>query len=301
MTTASIMGVAMAFAQNIAVVSEDGNTTIWSTLQEAVENATNGSIIYLSDGGYQISDDVKITKKLSIIGKGYKPKSGNADGRTAILGNLWFNENSGGSSVMGCYISGDVNIGDGNASVNNVVVKYCNLNSVKVKNNTCLGTIVNQNYIRSNSSLSRGTIFMNNVAYYVNSECGTIVNNLFTNGSSFSACYVARNIFLGGQGVDGNSTYCENMAKGDVGDFPVNIGDMEWADLFVKYNNGAISPGSNFDFAEDYKSLYKNYGIYGGTGFIEQPPLPYIEAKSIPEQTDVSGNLNIKIRVNTGE
>ena len=91
MTTASIMGVAMAFAQNIAVVSENGNTTIWTTLQEAIENATNGSIIYLSDGGYQINDDVKITKKLIIIGKGYKPKSGNADGRTAILGNLWFN------------------------------------------------------------------------------------------------------------------------------------------------------------------------------------------------------------------
>ena len=93
------------------------------------------------------------------------------------------------------------------------------------------------------------------------------------------------------------------MAKSDVGDYPVNIGDIEWADLFVKYNNGTISPVSDFHFAEDYASQYKDCGIYGGTGFNDsgQPPLPFVQARSIPEQTDAMGNLSIKVRVNTGE
>ena len=93
------------------------------------------------------------------------------------------------------------------------------------------------------------------------------------------------------------------MAKADVGDNPLNIGDKEWTDLFVKYNNGAITPSSDFHFVDDYKTLYKDYGIYGGSGFNPsgQPPLPFFAAKRIPEQTDASGNLTIQIRVNSGE
>ena len=86
-----------------------------------------------------------------------------------------------------------------------------------------------------------------------------------------------------------------------MGDYPANIGDLEWDDLFVKYNNGTISPASDFHFAEDYASQYKDYGIYGGSRFTDQPPMPFIQAKTIPEQTDPSGNMTIKIRVNSGE
>ena len=299
----TIMGITMCFAQQIAVVSESGETSVCKTLQEAIENATNGSVIYLSGGAFLISDDVEITKKLSIIGIGYKAKNENVDGCTVIAGNLWFNENSSGSSVLGCYVSGSINIGNDGSSVNDVVVKSCNLNQIDIKNNTCLGTVVNQNYIRYIAYLSRGTVFTNNIAYSVSSEGGIIVNNIILNGSGFGSCYIAHNIFLNGQGIDPNSTYFANMAKGDVGDYPINIGEMEWPDLFVKYNNGTISPYTDYHFVEDFKSEYKDIGIYGGTGFNDagQPPLPFIVAKSIPDQTDAVGNLTIKIRVNTGE
>ena len=93
------------------------------------------------------------------------------------------------------------------------------------------------------------------------------------------------------------------MAKGDVGDEPINIGEKEWTDIFVNYNNGSITPFSDFAFKEEYQSLYRGCGIYGGSGFNRngQPPLPFFEAKTIPEQTDAAGNLNIKIRVNSGQ
>lgn len=300
---AVFLGISASMAQRIAVVAENGETIICRDLQEAIEGASPGSVIYLSSGSFNISDDVKITKKLCITGIGHKAKSDNADGRTAIVGNLWFNENSSGSSVMGCYISGNVNIGNDGSSVNDVVVKCCNVNSIQVKNNNCDGTVVNQNYIRSKSVLKRGTLFINNIATYVTSECGKIYNNIFKNGSTFTTCYVARNIFISGQSTGNNSTFFANMAKSDVGDYPINIGDLEWADLFVKYNNGTISPTSDFHFAENYASQYKDCGIYGGSGFNDsgQPPLPFVQAKSIPEQTDATGNLSIKVRVNTGE
>ena len=297
------LGTTVTIAQRVAVVSENGETAICQTLQEAIDGATPGCVIYLSGSSYNISDDVKITKKLCIIGIGHIAKNNNSDGRTVIVGNLWFDENSSGSSVIGCSISGNVNIGNDGSSVHDVVVKYCSVNSIQVKNNSCDGTVVNQNYIRSTGSdLARGTIFTNNIVQSVRSEYGKIYNNIFiSNGSIFNTCYVARNIFLRGQSTGNNSTYFDNLAKTDVGDYSANIGDLEWANLFVKYNNAIISPATDFHFVKDYESQYGKYGIYGGSGFTNQPPLPYISSKSIPEQTDPTGNLTIKIRVNSGE
>ena len=140
-----------ATAQRISVVTENGVTSIFRTLQDAIESADAGSTIYLPGGGFTLPDSVKITKKLTIIGIGHKSDNENADGSTIISGNLWFNENSSGSAVMACYITGDVNIGEGDAAVNDVTIKYCNLNSVQVKNSTCQETVVSQNYVRSTS------------------------------------------------------------------------------------------------------------------------------------------------------
>ena len=139
---AAIMGTAVSVAQQIAVVSESGTTDVYQTLTEAIEGASNGSVIYLPGGGFQIHDSVKITKRLSIIGIGHKAKNENVDGNTTISGNLFFNGGASNSSVIGCYISGNVNIGE-NEAVNNVTVKLCNLNAVNVKNINCTGTLIN--------------------------------------------------------------------------------------------------------------------------------------------------------------
>lgn len=300
-----LMGITVCLAQQIVVVSAEGKTNIYNSLPDAIDKAIDGSIIYLPGGSFKINDESVITKKLCIVGIGHKAKGENVDGNTTIMGNLWFNENSSGSSVIGCYIFGNVNIGNDGTAVNDVIVKCCNVNSIQVKNNTCIGTVACQNYIRNGSQMNRGALFSNNIANSVSSECGKIINNIFVNGSGFNTCYVARNIFLNGQGIDssGNNSFYDNMAKADVGDNPLNIGDKEWTDLFVKYNNGAITPSSDFHFVDDYKTLYKDYGIYGGSGFNPsgQPPLPFFAAKRIPEQTDASGNLTILIRVNSGE
>ena len=241
-----LIGITVCLAQQIVVVSVEGKTNTYNSLQDAIEKASDGSVIYLPGGSFKISDEDVITKKLCIVGIGYKAISGNADGNTILAGNIWFKENSNGSSVMGCYISGNVNI-----EVNDVVVKYCNLNSIQMNSSDCTGMIVCENYIRNDSYLPKGSLFSNNVATNIYCECGKIVYNLLS-GGSFNACYVAKNIFLNNPSVDANSSFA-NMAKGNVGSSPINIGDKEWAELFVKYNNGSITPASDFHFNEDFK------------------------------------------------
>lgn len=313
---AAIMGTAVAMAQQIAVVSENGTTDVYQTLQEAIEGASNGSVIYLPGGGFQIHDSVKITKRLSIIGIGHKAKNENVDGNTIISGNLWFNAGASGGSVMGCYISGNVNIGEDD-TVNNITVKLCNLNAVNVKNRICTGTIVNQNYIRDICNFSNSEVTIkNNICKVLNSiNGGTISNNILTSQSTSAGHFtygvlisvnnstVTDNIFLPTAYSNGGQlTTYGNMCKTEWGDGCVIIGNVNWADVFVNYNNGAITPASDFHFKPDYQQ-YSDCGIYGGDGFSDGalPPVPFIVSKSIPEQTDASGKLNIKIRVKAGE
>ena len=141
-----------AWAQNIAVVSPGNVTTIYQTLDDAITGAISGSTIYLPGGGFQIKDDTKINKKLTIMGVSHRGDTDNADGATMIAGNLNFTTNSSNSAVIGVYITGNINIGVDDASVNNITVRYCHINSIQIHNNTCTGTVINQNFIRSLSN-----------------------------------------------------------------------------------------------------------------------------------------------------
>ena len=214
---------------------------------------------------------------------------------------------------MGCYISGDVRIGYDEKSVNNILIQYCNLNSVQVHNNTCSGTTVNQNYLRNASYFGGGQAeITNNIIHSVRSITGGVINyNNFTSyfNSSYRSNYVfyyvynstiAYNILYGNENyeyhfmIGGDNYISDNMVRyGDWGERCTNLTLQSMNDVFVNFNNGAIDPSSDEG----------QVGIYGGTGFLEGalPPVPYIVSKFIPEQTDASGKLNIKIRVKAGE
>lgn len=308
----ALMAMVSIQAQQISVVSPGGATTLHRTFQQAIEGADPGSIIYLPGGGFNLPDSVKITKKLTIIGIGHYVKSGNVDGVTTISGNLWFNEGSSGSAVMGCYITGDVNIGDGGKSVNDVLIRYCNLNSVQVKNNTCLETIINQNYIRNNSNFSaaKATVTNNIIHSIYDLDNGKIANNILAAAykqilggnwgtTTLHGCdqtQILNNIVL----PSGFLHYCYNC---EVSGNLANDGTTKWNDYFVNYNNGAISPASDFHFNTANKQYESQVGIYAGTGFndLQMAPVPYIVAKHVDEQTDASGKLIVKIRVKANQ
>ncbi len=336
----ALMAIVVANAQQISVVSE-GDTDFYRTLQEAIENAPEGSVIYLPGGGFPIADEVKITKQLTIIGVGHNIKNNNVDGVSTINGNIWFNEGSSGSGIIGCYISGNVNIGENDAHVKDILVKYCNLNSVQVMNNTCLGTTVNQNYIRNSCNFNGASgIISHNVMHSIqNINGGQIINNQLSgfffqrmeSRGSWSSSYYARFYYCieayNCPNISNNvitakpysySSYGDpysydfyygsdnqlnsNLSIGDFGDYPINIGDVDWNDVFVNYNDGAISPLSDFHFKDTYLQYENTVGIHAGTGFNDKIiPVPYIISKRVDDQTDASGMLNIKIRVKAGE
>lgn len=316
-------------AQEISVVDVNGNTQLYTTLADAIEGATPSSTIYIPGGRFAIADEVKITKILTIIGIGhYINNKENEDGRTIIEGNLWFNEGSSGSAVMGCYITGNVNIGDGDASVNDVVIRYCNLNSVQVKNSTCAGTTVNQNYVRGDSSfgMSEVTITNNIICRISDIDSGVIKYNVdcyanyynYGYGNSNSRptlinvnnSFIAYNIFRHAKGNigggSGNRTLGNFLEVGSWGsswgDDPIII-DASISDIFENYNSWSVTPVSNFHFKDAYQQYESQVGIYAGSGFNDKQlaPVPYIIAKQVDSETDAEGKLNIKIRVKASE
>ena len=317
-----------AAAQNIAAVSPSNATTIYQTLDEAIVGAESGSTIYLPGGGFQISDETKINKRLTIMGVSHRGDTDNVDGATVIGGNLWFNEGSSGSAVLGCYIIGNVNIGE-DGIVNNVTVKLCNLDVVNVKNNNCTGTLINNCYIRGyacNFSNAAVTV-KNNIMTAIHSMTGGIVkNNILTaeggkiGGGMTSGNITFRNVHntticnniilaTGEIEARGNNDYSgarnsglityKNMNKRAWGEDAIDI-SAEWDEVFKKYNNGAISPVSNFHFKDEYKEYENQVGIYAGDSFSDDKslaPIPRIISKKVADCTDESGKLQIIVKV----
>lgn len=326
---AVLLAVASATAQQIAVVSEGGETSVYQTFQAAIEGADPGSVIYLPGGSFPISDDVKITQKITIIGIGHKIDGENVDGITTISGNIWFNEGSSCSAIIGCYITGNVIIGANDAEVNNIFIKCCNLNAVQIMNNHCNETIVNQNYIRSTSDFggSNGQISNNIISSLKNMQNGKISYNIFLNyyrvpsGYSYneycvsvSTSTIHNNVFIPGDHyssswvhliISGNDNIIySNLYKKEVSleEEPLNVNNADWNDVFVNFNNGSISPNSNFHFKEDYIQYENQVGVYAnGVDFDKQiAPVPYIVAKRIDQETDAAGRLKIQVRVKSG-
>lgn len=318
-----ILATVNVIAQQIAVVTGSA-TQVCQTLTEAIECAQEGSIVYLPGGGFTIHDSVKINKRLTIVGISHKANSDNADGYSRILGNLFFNEGSSNSALMGCYVTGTVHIGQDGAAVKNITIRYCNLGAINVSNNQCNSLVVNQNYIRDHSYFGyTNAVITNNVmSTILEVDGGTIECNILLgeHGKSFGGalcirdanhCSIMRNI-LGTYRPYENWTACSgcqidgNMRKkvsnyGDFGDNCINISEEDWANLFTK--NSGINPASNFHFTENFKQYEDKVGIYAGTSFSDGalPPVPYISEKKIAEQTDAAGKLEIFIKVKASD
>lgn len=296
-------------AQEIAVVNGSTLKTC-TTLLQAVRNATDGSIIYLSAGGFQIGDTVRITHRVSIIGLNHKAKSDNADGMTSISGSLYFDEGSDGSIVMGCYISGNVMIGYDDKAVHNIFVRYCNLNAVQVKSNLCTGTTVNQSYIRNTCSFNGApAILTNNVMNGTSGLNGGLVDYNVVRGSiGCSSTTITNNVLLSTPSSYSGPTSNNMTLNTTWGDNPLKVEAASWNDVFENPDPG-ISSRANYHFKEGYEEYEYQVGIYGGKRASSSvkyfhddalPPVPYINAKTVPESTDFDGMLKVSLTVKDG-
>ncbi len=308
----AFLGVISVNAKEISVVSPSGTTTLYETLDQAIQNAQSGSTLYLSGGGFIMTDSIKIKKKLTIIGIGHHTKNDNADGNTIVQGNICFESGADNSAVMGIYLAGNINIGTAENAVKNVLIRYCNINSVQVLNSGCLELVVNQNYVRNNATFGNAdTKITNNVIHSIsNVNGGEIKNNLIRHYhpyhflTNINHSIIKNNInceCYGGNTISGsNNTIDNNM--GEAYSYGDNYKIVSNTEMFE--NLSGITSLGNFHLKEGCIGINagtdgKDIGIYGGTGFSDSalPPIPRIVSKSIPEQTDENGKLKIQIRV----
>lgn len=307
-------------AQNIAAVSPENETTIYQTLDDAVSKAADGSIIYLPGGGFQIQDATKITKKLTIMGVSHRGDTDNADGATIISGNLNFEGGSDGSSVIGAYVSGAINVGTYKDSVTNLTIRFCNVGSINVKHSQSSGLIVNQSYMRENCNFGSCDVRLeNNILFSVQNVNGGIINHniivskhsIYGNGTyslfDIKSSSITNNFILDNWGHRGSNCYVSNNCAGSqLGDECVVLDDgTTWDDVFIA--NKGVKISSNYHLKEGMdESKFMGtdgtvIGIYGGSSFKDgadaHAPIPRIISKKIDEQTDGSGKLHIEVTI----
>lgn len=307
-------------AQNIAVVNSSNKTAIYQTLDEAIINAEAGSIIYLPGGGFTVTDNAKIDKKLTIMGVSHRGDTDNVDGATVISGNLNFKEGASHSAVIGVYVSGDVVIAD---SVANFTMRYCNVKSVQVKSSKSGGMIINQCYLRSLSKFASCNVSLkNNIMHSIREiNGGTVDHNVITSNSVWESGYsgtyamyqvkstaITNNFLLspGSSTHNGDNCYTDHncVGTGSWGDNPVVLPEKtEWKNVFKAHKGVTIV--SDYHLTDAWvKSKdpdLTGIGIYGESGndFSDTAlaPIPRIVSKKVAEQTDGSGKLQIEVTV----
>lgn len=321
----ALLATMTAAAQNIAAVSPSNATTIFQTLDEAIVGAESGSTIYLPGGGFQIKDETKINKKLTIMGVSHRGDTDNVDGATIISGNLHFEGGSSGSAVLGVYLTGNINVGTGTDSVTNFTVRYCNVNYIKVKHSQSSGMVVNQCYLRRESNFGNCNVRLeNNIAHsytYING--GIINHNIITSkpyGGYMSAYMhigmnnttITNNFFLASYSSSRDCSNClshnnfwdssfSDSSSDLIGENPFfRESDKTWDDVF--YANKGVSILSDYrlkgSWGKGKATDGTDIGIYGNIAEKKDlTPIPRIVSKKVDESTDGSGKLQIEVTV----
>jgi hypothetical protein len=320
-------------AQIISVVSPAGITVNVATLQQAVDTAVAGSMVYLSGNHSGFTGNVKINKKLHIIGVGYRDDNNPVTGKTLINGNITFIPGSDGSTLMGVYLDGNIVIGETGLGstghvVNNLLIQRCNFNAISqvTPSNSDYGGTglkIHQNIIRvspgySNNLKVYNSIISNNIftgtstSYngYIRSTSGaTVENNIFHSAYVMfeaSNTYFRNNICLGGvSSATSSSTVFVNNIICSTTTYEGNYYNIAKDKIFKKWEGY-----SGFRYSDDYHLLDdcvgknggadgKDVGIYGGDGWKDGalPFNPHVVSSEIAPATAADGTLNMKIKV----
>ena len=233
-------------------------------------------------------------------------------------------------------MSGNIDVGqdgEGATGVENLTLRYCNVNSIQVHNSLSTGMVVNQCYLRTTSQFNNTNVKLSNCIVHSLKDIngGTINHNVVTSkydrydGVSWSgwplytylplcnisSSTITNNIFLDwNSGHTGDNSYASNncIGTGSWGDNPVVAPEMPegtnlWNVLFGEGNNKGVNIFSDYkvkaSWAKGKASDGTDIGIYGGTGFSDDAlaPIPRIVSKKVAEQTDATGRLRIEITV----
>lgn len=223
------------FSQTIRRVNNTpglNDPAVYATAQDAHDAAVAGDIIQLEPSNDDNYGDLKVSKKISIIGIGYDlANTPNTffDKRTPKLGNVYFENESANSSIMGVEVSSYIYVYDMNISITRCKIYYVYLNQSS--------TILNGTYPKATK---------------VNISQNLIASTIYCSGEDVGYnCNISNNIFIGGGYISGlknsvinnnvfnASSFVLNTTKGCV--FSNNIIDARNASSTYKVINTDVT------------------------------------------------------------
>jgi hypothetical protein len=319
-------------AQNEVAILQQNNTNHFFQGQNAfitaVDSATDGDIIYLSEGFFNVPDSIK--HQLTIIGAGHFPPVAQYGKRTTLNSSLFIAAGADSLHIEGLYINGNI-IFQENASINNVNITRCRVVSITFNSNTMATS--------KNNCVVRECYITNTINYCVYGYNLQIVQNIFSGDASNGAiinvsnCIITNNIFLlasspysynvaniSNSNLTGNifyngsnfnfnntnNTYENNLLKDSLVNWGSNYNSDNYigvtADsIFVNYVQGSVYQS---DFHLKHPDIFVGgnnvqVGIYGGFGFKEQgrPFNPQVIRKSVGSEVLPDGTLPVNIKV----
>lgn len=270
----------------IALTTANGQTTVFSLFETAINQANTGDFIYLPGGTFYLTSDIK--KGVNIIGAGHYPDSTVYTNRTIIEGDLNIGAGASNALLEGLYVIGNINFRP-DQKTENVIIRRCNVSAINIGNswsradsNRCYNPQFIHNIIRGSISFNEtlGFLMKGNIVAGAAQACiyhgGSIENNIFLSVGERATLGDLRNvtfknnIFMNNQslgwngygcyGYDGvcgtfNCTFINNMFVGKDTTLnifamaPVRTGNIfmvNAASIFVNQS------GTAFDYNHDY-------------------------------------------------
>jgi len=270
----------------------------FTSVQDAIEAASDGDIIYIEGTGLEYGGDgITLTKSLTFYGSGYyllENDDTQANHHPVEL-DMWINIDPGaeGSQFHGikfqgyhvyvgthditierCYIYAEVRIHASEESVSNFMMKQC-----VVDGDVSMWTmnINSSNLMFENNIFYSGITLLSDMANY------TVKNNIFIGWYSgfVGVNSVVQNNIVGG-GIT-STVYNNNLVENNIivagAQMPEtgsnNIGDVDFADVFIDYPSGDnTSPDAMYQLKEG--SVAIGHGIDGGDCGVFGGDFPYV-------------------------
>jgi hypothetical protein len=268
-----------------------------------------------------------------VYGAGHYPDSAAATGRTVLNGEIRITGPASGSMFQGFYIGGSMVLGTdaSNSNINGLVISRCNFHDILMAFNT--GTVslarnimIHQNVIRNDviimdakdnlieNNIIDGRIvsangsnrFVNNVVFGRVGASGYSLNSVYS-------CIFENNIFVSNAayGFSGNSS--SNTYRNNVFGFANPFGPTEVLEnnifnatnLFTNVTLSVFTYEQNFHLKTGSVAIgagigRTDCGIYGGARPCKEaaiPSNPHIRSKTISDNTNASGQLQVQATV----
>lgn len=316
-------------AQVVMIQRGDDQSLFFDSVTEAVNAAQDEDVIYIPSGIYQIGE-LRIDKKLEIIGAGHYPPTDNtAQGHTSLNGSVRLVDGADGSSFTGLLITGPVSWGSSGTSadfeVDNFSLFRCNVGPVQIRSCTRCPDPVVTDHIQIVECVVRGPVSVEGAqnVYISNNFIGgpifgfdggiTIANNLLVDSGPGSNAAIENNIFFGTLDVTASQIRNNMLAEGasivsTFSNFEVNtIENQPISSMFADMPGGGLILDFIIDFHLQPTSPGKaagtdgtDIGPMGGASpykYLGIPANPYVIENHSATVTDESGKLRIRFEV----